>query len=143
MGVPRRERSGGTEILVERYTRDGPFYRPIGGGVEFGEHSHEAVVREFHEETGYDVEATELLGVVENIFTFDGTPGHEISLVHEVTFRGREPAKRDRIPIEETDGSTREATWHTPAALREYNEPCYPEGVLDLLDGATRVTSKR
>lgn len=41
------------EVLAARH-RDpemsDPFYRPIGGGVEFGEHSREPVVREFAEE---------------------------------------------------------------------------------------------
>lgn len=142
VGIPRRPRDGGEELLVERYTRDGPFYRPIGGGIEFGEHSHETVVREFREETGYAVEPRAFLGVSENVFTFDGTSGHEVSLVYEVAFLADEPYESEIITVtKESDGSTREATWHTPAELRAYGEPCYPEGLFDLLGGADRITT--
>lgn len=141
LGVPRR----GDEILVERYERgEPPFYRPIGGGIEFGEHSHEAVVREFREETGYAVEPVSLLGVSENVFEFAGTPGHELTLVWEVAFAADEPYERDRLTVtEESDGATRTGTWHTPAELQRYDEPCYPEQVLELLGDADRVVSKR
>ncbi|MFB6206126.1 MAG: NUDIX hydrolase [Haloglomus sp.] len=139
IGVPRR----GAELLVERYTSgDVPFYRPIGGGIEFREHSHEAVVREFREETGYEVEPREFLGVAENVFEFAGTPGHEVSLVHEVAFVADEPYEAETITVTEaSNGQTRTATWQTPADLRAAHEPCYPTGLLDLLEDATRVVS--
>ena len=140
LGIPRREDGA---LLVERYTSgDEPFYRPIGGGIEFGEHSHEAVVREFREETGYAIEPRELLGVSENVYEFAGTPGHEVSLVYEVAFLEEEPYESASVVVTEaTDGSTREATWRTPAELRSAEEPCYPDGVLDLLGDADRITT--
>ena len=140
VGIPRR----GDELLVERYTTgEEPFYRPIGGGIEFGEHSHEAVVREFREETGYEVEPVELLGVAESIYEFAGTPGHEVSFVYEVEFLADEPYQRERFTVEEaSDGATRTATWHTPAELRSGPEPCYPTGLFDLFDDAERVASR-
>lgn len=54
------------------------FYRPLGGEVEFGERAVEAVLREFIEETGFEIEILDSLGVVENLFTLRGQPGHEV-----------------------------------------------------------------
>jgi len=54
------------------------FYRPLGGGVEFGERAADAAARELREEIGREVDVRELLGTTENIFVFNGAPGHEI-----------------------------------------------------------------
>ena len=54
------------------------FYRPLGGGIEFGETSAQAVEREIEEEIGAKVTKLQLLGTLENIFTYLGDPGHEI-----------------------------------------------------------------
>ena len=56
------------------------FYRLIGGGIEFGEKAEDTVVREFREELGLDIKITRFLGTSENIFTYEGKPGHEIVL---------------------------------------------------------------
>lgn len=142
LGLPTRTVDGTREVLVERYTSgEEPFYRPIGGGVEFGEWSEDAVVREFREETGYAVTAERFLGVSENVYEFAGTPGHEVSLVWAVAFEREEPYERERLRVEEGSDEQRWATWHTGGALREGPEPCYPVGVFDLLGDRNRITS--
>ena len=142
LGLPTRTREGDREVLVERYTSGTePFYRPIGGGVEFGEWSEDAVVREFREETGYAVTPERFLGVSENVYEFAGTPGHEVSLVWAVAFEREGPYDRERIRVEEGSGGERWATWHTPEALRTGPEPCYPVGVFDLFGDQARTTS--
>ena len=55
-----------------------PSFRPIGGGVDFGERAEDAVVREYLEEFGLHVEVQAPLGVVENLFEYERQPGHEI-----------------------------------------------------------------
>ena len=83
IGVPRREH----EIFVsELYdpSDDKQFYRPIGGGIEFGEYSTDALVREFQEELDIKVKVSDYLGTIENVFTFDDSPGHEVVLVYEI-----------------------------------------------------------
>jgi 8-oxo-dGTP pyrophosphatase MutT (NUDIX family) len=57
------------------------YYRPLGGGIEYGESSREAIVREIQEELGARVENLQLLGVLENIFVYEGQLGHEIVFV--------------------------------------------------------------
>jgi 8-oxo-dGTP pyrophosphatase MutT (NUDIX family) len=56
-------------------------FRLLGGGIEFGETALEAVVREFEEELGLQCVAKEILGVFENLFTFEGKAGHEIVFI--------------------------------------------------------------
>lgn len=60
------------------------FYRALGGGIEFGETSKDAVKREFHEEIHADIKVGELLGVTENIFTYQGKTGHEIVFLYSI-----------------------------------------------------------
>lgn len=59
------------------------FYRLPGGGIDFGEYAVQAAVREIREELEAEVIDARLLGVLENIFTFDGQPAHEIVFVCE------------------------------------------------------------
>ncbi|MEX2081522.1 MAG: NUDIX domain-containing protein, partial [Dehalococcoidia bacterium] len=53
------------------------FYRPLGGGIEFGETAEEAVIREMREEIGAETRVMRHLMTVENLFTYEGQPGHE------------------------------------------------------------------
>jgi 8-oxo-dGTP pyrophosphatase MutT (NUDIX family) len=59
-----------------------PFHRLIGGGVELGERSVDAVVREIGEELGTTLLQPRLLGVLESIFVFEGEPRHEVVFVY-------------------------------------------------------------
>jgi ADP-ribose pyrophosphatase YjhB (NUDIX family) len=49
-----------------------PCYRPLGGGVERGETTKQAIIREIREEIDADVTDLKLLGTQENIFTLEG-----------------------------------------------------------------------
>jgi ADP-ribose pyrophosphatase YjhB (NUDIX family) len=62
------------------------FYRLLGGGVDFGETSEAALKREFQEELNAELTNCQLLGVVENIFTYDGLTGHEICFIYSADF---------------------------------------------------------
>ena len=66
--------------------RDVVFYRPLGGGIEFGERSADAFVREMREELGAEVTAVRYLGMLENIFTHAGKRGHEYALLYAARF---------------------------------------------------------
>jgi 8-oxo-dGTP pyrophosphatase MutT (NUDIX family) len=60
------------------------FYRALGGGIEFGERSCEALKREFMEELGIDIKVGDYLGLSENIFEFNGRKAHELVLMYKV-----------------------------------------------------------
>jgi len=71
------------------------FLRAIGGGIEFGETAVAALHREFREELGVTLDSVELLRIHENIFTYEGVPGHEIAHVFAVS-----STELDAVPLD-------------------------------------------
>jgi NADH pyrophosphatase NudC (nudix superfamily) len=59
------------------------FYRALGGGVEFGEASRDALQREFQEEIQAELTQIQYLGCIENIFVLNGKPGHELVQLYQ------------------------------------------------------------
>ena len=99
------------------------FYRLIGGGIEFGEKAEDTVVREFREELGLDIKVTRFLGTSENIFTYEGKPGHEIVLFFEAEFVAREMYDKEIWTIEKELSENR-IVWVEPTE----EQHIYPEG---------------
>ncbi|WP_247730415.1 NUDIX hydrolase [Halovivax limisalsi] len=134
LGLVRRD----DEYLVQHLTDPGAsgFYRPIGGGVEFGESSDEALAREFREELGIDLEVGQPVGTIENRFTWNGDADHEFVICRNATFV--DDALYDRERFDGIDDGGRieyEATWRTLDDLADGPEPLYPEGLEGLLRG--------
>jgi ADP-ribose pyrophosphatase YjhB (NUDIX family) len=104
-------------------------YRALGGGVDFGERAADAVVREFREEMGCAVEVADLIGVSENLFTFEGRPGHEVVFQFHLRFsEGSGPANLDPIACREDNGEAFDATWVPLAEVVGGMHTVYPEG---------------
>lgn len=72
-------RDGDRILVAEGYdsVKQRFFYRCLGGGVDFGETSLDALKREFQEEIHAELCNTRYLGFSENLFVFEGKPGHE------------------------------------------------------------------
>ncbi|GAA4845862.1 NUDIX domain-containing protein [Luteimicrobium xylanilyticum] len=83
-----------------------------GGGLEFGEHPTETVVREVREETGYDVEPGELLGLdttvipPERLRDRSGGPMQALRILYRAEITGG-------TLTPEADGSSDDAGWFT------------------------------
>lgn len=108
------------------------FYRPLGGGIEFGEPSQKAAIREIREELGAEITNLRPLGIIENIFTYNGQPGHEFVVNYMADFVDK--AFYDRPMIEANDnGIPFRAVWKYLGDFVDGRYPLYPDGLLDLL----------
>lgn len=118
-------------VSVNAATAENPhgYHRFIGGSVELGETHREAIRREVREELSAEIRDLRHLGVVENIFTIDGTTGHEIVFVY-TGHLDPEPAPSGAT-LTESDGTVMPVVWRT--LYDDVDElPLYPAGVLEL-----------
>lgn len=131
LGIVRR----GDAYLVQRlHDPDGDaFYRPIGGGIEHGETSAEALVREFREELDARVEVGPTVGTLENRFRWDGETVHELVVLREADFTDESLTARDRFDGRDDGGTRYTATWKRLDELANQPEPLYPDGLDALL----------
>ena len=130
LAVPRR----GADLLVFEYhdpTKDQTFYRPLGGGIEFGETAESAVRRELREELGVDLLDVRHLGVLENIFHGFGRDGHEIAFVFSCRLADQTLYERDVVGEVLDDAGTK-IMWRPLGGFRA-DRPLYPAGLADLL----------
>lgn len=103
------------------------FYRALGGGIEFGETSKDAVKREFQEEIHSAITVGELLGVAENIFTYQGKTGHEIVFLYSIEIPN-DNFKND-YEINDEVGKYN-AVWVDIDDFKSGKKIIYPEGFL-------------
>lgn len=130
MALIRRPRDGA--LLVSEHTDPAraPFHRPLGGHVEFGEYALDTVRREFLEEIGQHLTDVRLLGVLENIFPWDGATQHEIVFMFAAALA--DPAAyeiAEQHILDQVDSQTR-VIWRAPRAA---SPPLYPAGAELLL----------
>lgn len=105
------------------------FYRPLGGGIEFGETGAVAVARELMEEIGEEIRVKSLRGVFENIFTYEGRGGHEIVLMYDAIMTSS--TLRDTYEIRE---GTRVGTavWRSLDEISRAGAKLYPNGLAEV-----------
>ncbi len=108
------------------------FYRPLGGGIHFGEDSRAALVREMREELGAELAGLRYLATLENIFTYRGGTGHEIVVLYEARLTDPGYYQQDVVTFQD-DGVTLRATWQPLSFFRAGRALLYPTGLLELL----------
>ena len=115
--------------------KDEHFYRPLGGGIEFGETSAETICRELMEEIDVEVEKNSLmyLGAVENIFHFNGTPSHEIVLIYDGALKESGLYQQTVILGKEANGEDIRAVWKRLDEFGVGKSIMYPTGLLEML----------
>jgi 8-oxo-dGTP pyrophosphatase MutT (NUDIX family) len=124
-------------LVMEGYDpiKNEHFYRPLGGGIEFGEYSRKTICRELREELNVEVDEATLryLGTLENIFTFNGDPGHEIVLIYDGAFKGNGTYEQAVIRGKEASGEDVRAVWKDLDEFGEGKSILYPDDLVDLL----------
>lgn len=116
--------------------KDETFYRPIGGGIQFGERGRDAVVREVKEELNAEVVDVTYLGAFENIFHYENKLGHEIILIYDGRFADPN-LNVDALRLPGMDGAEilYEGSWKRLDFFQgDDAPPLYPEGLLQLLN---------
>ncbi|SMX32337.1 NUDIX domain protein [Actibacterium lipolyticum] len=108
--------------------------RPLGGSVEFGEPAHVAVLREFKEELGLDVVIRGQPLVMENLYAHEGSAGHEVLFIFEVTFPAGAFDGQERVEFYEDSGAACVAHWYDLNDLdRDDGPELFPAGLKALL----------
>ena len=120
------------------------FYRPLGGGIEFGEISKDTIYREIMEEVKVEVaeESLRYLCTVENIFMFNGSPGHEIVFVYDGMLKESGLYDQDVICGKEANGEDIRAVWKDLDEFITGKSILYPTGLVEMLATMTPRDSR-
>lgn len=109
------------------------YYRPLGGGIEFGESGDVAIRREIMEELHSEIEGLKHLGFLENIFVHNGKMGHEIVMVYDGVLRTRRLYEQAEMEVEEANGERIRVVWKSLDEFGEGKSILYPDGLLKLI----------
>jgi ADP-ribose pyrophosphatase YjhB (NUDIX family) len=124
----------GNSVLVCEYfdsVDKKPFYRPLGGEVEYGETTEAAIRREIREEIGQEITDLKLMTVLENIFVHEGKPGHEIVYVYEGQFTDESVYRQEMFEVHE-ETEILKASWRELDSFDDYHR-LVPEALVSQL----------
>ncbi len=127
-------RDGDRTFLSEGYdpVKQQIFYRALGGGVDFGETSYDALKREFQEELQAELTNIKYLGCIENLFIFKGQQGHEIIQLYQCDFVDSKFYKLEQLEF--TEGESKQtALWMNIEQCKSGEVHVVPEQFLEYL----------
>ncbi|MFJ8240346.1 NUDIX hydrolase [Bacillus tropicus] len=120
-------------LLVQEYhTGDETYYRPLGGSIELGEKSTHTVIREYKEELHTEVEITNYVGCLENIFHLDGEIAHEIIQLYSLRLLDTSLYEMEKVDIQD-EQTVSYAKWIPITAFIQKKKVLYPDGILNYL----------
>lgn len=114
------------KVLLQK-DLDEDHYNLIGGRVQFGETTEEALVREIEEEIGVKVKEPKLIHIAENFFGWHGLQAHEIDFVFAIELSKKYLEKFSHFHILDQEEET---VWVDKKDIRKYN--CQPYYIWDL-----------
>jgi len=126
-------------ILVEMgrdEVKDETFFRALGGTVEFGETGAETLRREFLEELGTGLDVGRLVATIENLFTYEGEPAHEICLVYDCSLQDERLYALDEWDAHEDTAHgvvVHPVSWRAIDSFGPPGDTLYPEELRGLL----------
>jgi hypothetical protein len=91
-----------------------------------------ALIREIREEIAAEVVEPEYVGTLENIFSYNGEPRHEIIQVYGGRFADERFYSTASIAGVESDARPMRVVWKPLSSFSEII-PLYPDGLSDLL----------
>ena len=121
-------------LLIDTSVPDKPEIRvlvPVGGGIEFGETSEQAAVRETLEEINAVVTNLRFMGVIENMFSYEGQDYHEHIFAYEGDFEDQSLYDQEEIYGKEGSGWEFVCRWIDIDFLKSGEVLFYPTQILD------------
>ncbi|KMY32180.1 DNA mismatch repair protein MutT [Lysinibacillus xylanilyticus] len=128
-------RKGDSILVSEGFdeVKGNHYYRPIGGGIEYGETSSQAIKREVLEEIGATIKNLNYLGTIENIFTYKGDLGHEVVFVYDAEFIEKSFYEKPSFFGQEDNGAIFKLLWKPISDFTNNKLVLVPDGLVDLL----------
>ena len=107
-------------------TKGGEDYSLPGGHAQIGETSSETVMREFKEETGFDVEPINVISTYENFWNWDDKKCHQLCIFYKLKMKDE---TQELIPCPDTNNT--KFVWVDFEELK--NLKLYPLGISELI----------
>ena len=107
-------------------TKGGEDYSLPGGHTQIGETSSETIIREFKEETGFDVEAVNVISTFENYWNWDGKRCHQLCIFYRLKMKDE---TQELIPNPDNKGI--KFVWVSLSDLAYIK--LYPLGIAELI----------
>ncbi len=111
-----------------------PFYRFLGGGIDFGETSETALIREFAEEIQATLTDVEYVSCLDNIFVYNGKPRHELIQLFRAQFAESHFYQLDQTFRLVEGDRTEKACWIEIAKVLSGEYRLVPESCIQYLE---------
>lgn len=116
---------------TDSFTKE-KFYRPLGGGIDFGETASACLMREMVEELNEEITLQGYLQTLENIFTYENKASHEIVIIYKAEFNNKAVYEKSTLIIHEHNG-TSTAVWRTLEEIKNEGAHLYPPGLEEVI----------